>query len=175
MADGMGIRATEEGEIISTGKLILLSKHFLGDRTISQEPTLSDDSGIPPPSALPPTFTTGTSLLSPSLKAIGLEGRCTVGQSQKSGQLLISQLWTDPVPQAETDLGPWPQITPDPVADCYRLRFPTPLVSGGPSSHVGGLPHAVWHSAETGSWAWLGVNAAASCSTYRRRGCPAIT
>lgn len=102
MADGRGDRATEEGEIVSAGKeLILLSKPFLADRTISQEPAISDDSGIPPPSALPPTFTAGTSLLSPSLMAIGLQGRCTVGQSQKSGQLLISQLWTDPVPQAD--------------------------------------------------------------------------
>ena len=129
---------TEEGEIISTEKLILLSKPFLGDRTISQEPTLSDDSQIPPPSALPPTFTAGISLLSPSLKAIGLEGRCSVGQSQKSGQLLISQLWTDPAPQAETDLGPWPQITPDPLTDCYRLSFPIPLLvrRWGPAAQI---------------------------------------
>ena len=38
MADGRGDRATEEGEIISAGKeLILLSKPFLADRTISHD------------------------------------------------------------------------------------------------------------------------------------------
>ena len=135
MADG---RATEEGEIISAGKeLILLSKPFLADRTISQEPAISDDSGIPPPSALPPTFTAGTSLLSPSLMAIGLQGRCTVGQSQKSGQLLISQLWTDPVPQADWS---WTLATdhPRPVTDCYRLSFPTHLLARrwGPAAQI---------------------------------------
>ena len=129
MADGRGVRATGEGEITSIGKeLILLPKPSLGDRTVSQEATISDGSRVPSPSALHPTFTSGKSLPSPSLMTIGLEDRCLVDQSQKSGQLLISKLWTDPVPQAKTDLGPWPQITPDPVADCYRLSFPTPLL-----------------------------------------------
>lgn len=69
----------------------------------------------------------------------------------------------------------WSPLVWNCLSGVYSRLLWRPLVSGGPSSHVGGLPHAVWHSAETGSWAWLGVNAAASCSTYRRRGCPAIT
>lgn len=34
----------------------------------------------------------------------------------------ILPLWTVPLPQAQTDLGPWPQIISDPVIDCYRRR-----------------------------------------------------
>ena len=62
VSDGRGGRATEEdGKIISAEKeLILLSKHFSGDRTAPQELIKSYGSGILPPicSVLPP-FTSG--------------------------------------------------------------------------------------------------------------------